>query len=462
MKLDFGPFGGDSGGAPSNGTPHSQPSRFSQRLLQRYLTHRLKVRPLDDARDTVRTGVVAALLFFGLFLAAALFAPMSGAAVAEGQVTVSGDRIVIQPEDSALIAELLVEEGQVVREGQPLVRMNGMRSGARLRQAQARRDALRAVEARLIAERDGLDQVPFPADLAQRASDPAALAAMRAQQAIFARRQVILAADRTVSDAQLSAAAARRVATARQLALIEDELAGLRQLLARGFATRTRVRTLERTEAELQAEMVGGATATTEAEMNRRRTRDGQIVEVVTQLSQVQDQLAQINPELDVTRYEADRNVLRAPVSGRVAGVAQVGAGSVVSGGQTLMQVLPAGRALIVEARIKPEDIDDVQLGAEAHVRFTSANPRGRSSFTGRVVRLSPIQVTPEGGAANGGAGFFRAQIALDDPALAERNNIPLQPGLPATINITTARRSLWDYLMAPLSDAMNRSMREE
>ena len=443
MKLDFLPFGGGQ----------ALPRRWIERRMRR-----LEVQPLDDARPAIRTGVIAAGIFFGLFVLFALLAPISGAAIAEGEVTVTGNRLLIQPEGTGIVSEILVREGQLVRPGQPLVRLNGVRSGARLRQAQARRDALRALEARLIAERDGARQLLFPPDLAARSADPIAAGAMRAQLALFERRRPVLDADRTITDARLAAAEARRQATSRQLALIEEELTDIRSLYRRGFARKTTLFALERTAAELRANLAGGSASVTVAEMNRTRTGNGQVVDIVQQLARVQEQLAQADPELDINRYAADRDLLRSPVAGRVSGIAQIGPGTVVGGGRTLMEVVPVGRALIVEARIRPEDVDDVRVGQEASVHFASVNPHGRSAFTGHVVTLSPNRISD----GRGGQPYFRAQIALDDTAGAAREGVALQPGLPASVHITTQRRTLFDYLFAPLSDAVSRSFREE
>jgi HlyD family type I secretion membrane fusion protein len=443
MKLDFLPFGGGQ----------ALPRRWIERRMRR-----LEVQPLDDARPAIRTGLIAAGIFFGLFVLFALLAPISGAAIAEGEVTVTGSRLLIQPEGTGIVSEVLVREGQLVRPGQPLVRLNGLRSGARLRQAQARHDALRALEARLIAERDGAERLTFPNELASRSADPIAAGAMRAQQALFIRRQPILKADRTITEARLAAAEARRVASRTQLTLIEEELGDIRYLYRRGFARKTTLHALERSAAQLRADIAGGEAATTEAEMNRIRTGNGQLVDIVQQLARVQEQLAQADPELDLTRYAADRDLLRSPVAGRVSGIASVGPGTVVSGGRTLMEVVPSGRALIIEARIRPEDVDDVRVGQEATVRFSTVNPHGRSTFTGRLVTLSPTRISD----GRGGQPYFRAQIALDDMAGAAREGVALQPGLPASVHITTQRRTLFDYLFAPFGDALSRSFREE
>jgi HlyD family type I secretion membrane fusion protein len=446
MKLDFPHFGGGGAALPL-------PKRIIERRMRR-----LDVRPLDDASRAIRVGLIGAGLFFGLFLLFALVVPISGAAIATGEVSVSGARLVIQPASTGIVARILVREGQPVKAGQPLVQLNGVKSGASLKQAQARRDALRATEARLIAERDGAAQLIFPADLAQRSADPTARDAMAAEQALFARHKAVNDADRGISSAQLDAARARVAASEKQLALIQDELGDYRRLYARGYARLTTVRSLERNQAQLQADVLAGRATVEQAELSLRKTTDGQMMNLLADLKQVQDQLAQVNPQLDVSRYYADLDLMRAPVNGRVAGVASVGPGTVVSGGRTLMELVPDGRALIIEAQVKPTDIDDVRLGTEAIVRFPSVNPHGLSAFRGRVITLSPTRI----GQDNGATGYYRAQIVIDDPAAMRRAGVQLQPGLPASVNIKTKNRTLMDYLLAPFSDAMSKSFREE
>lgn len=448
MKLEFPGFGGFG-----NGAALPLPRRFIERRMRR-----LDVRPLDDASRPIRIGLIGAAIFFGLFFVFALFVPISGAAIATGEVSVSGAKLVIQPASSGIVAQILVREGQAVVPGQPLVRLNGVRSGAQLRQAQAKRDALRAAEARLIAERDGKEQLLFPADLAQRWDDPVARDAMSSQRALFDKHRAVLGADRGISGSQLEAARAKLVAAEKQLGLIRDELADYRKLYAKGFARKTTIRSLERTEAQLLAETLTGKAAVEQAELAQGKTNDGQQLALLSELREVQDQLAQIEPQLDISKYYADLDLMKAPVAGRVSGVAQVGPGTVVSGGRTLMEIVPDGRALIVETQVKPQDIDDVRLGTEAIVRFSSVNPHGQSAFKGKVITLSPARIGQEGGQP----GYYRAQVMLEDPDAVRRAGIELQPGIPASVNIKTKNRTLIDYLLAPFSDAMSKSFREE
>ena len=442
MKLDFLSLGGGATPVP-------------RAAIERQM-RRLDIKPLDHAGRTIRIGLIAATAFLLLFAAYAALAPISAAAIAEAEVSVSGDKVVIQPVSGGIVTQVLVREGQRVRAGQPLVRLNGVRSGAALAQAQARRDALRALEARLIAERDGRDALTFPPDLTGRGSDPTVAAVMTNQRRIFAQRAPVLGADRATVTQDLAAARARQAASAQQLALIRDELGDYRMLYRRGFARKTTIRSLERTEAQLTADTLSGQAAVAQAEIAARRVRDAQGLDLSSQLAQVQEQLAQVTPQLDVSRYAADQDVIRAPAAGRVSGITPMGAGMVVGGGRTLMEVVPDGRALIIEARVKPQDIDDVRIGQKAIVRFASVNPHGKTAFAGRVVTLSPARVD------QGGQSYYKAQVTLDDPAQARREGLTLQPGIPASVNIKTRERSLFSYLFAPLTDAISRSFREE
>lgn len=445
MKLDFLPLGSGDGKPGLPGFDLFKPRKPGPRAL-------------DDASHIIRIGVIAAGAFFGLLLLFSLLAPISGAAVAPGEVTTSGTRIVIQPAVGGVVSEVLVSEGQRVQAGQPLVRLNGVRSTAAAQQAQAKRDALRALQARLIAERDMLDRVPFPPDLTRRSGDPAAASAMATQSAIFARRRDVTGADRAIAGTERDTAEAQRIAADRQLALINDELQGIRGLYRRGYARKTQVRALERAQAELQGQRANAATAVARADLQSARLANTQVMDIASQLGKVEEQLAQVDPALRVTRYDAERDTMRSPIAGRVSGVARIGQGSVLGAGQTMMEVVPAGRALIVEARVAPGDVDDVRVGMPATLRFTTVNPRGASTIEGRVATLSPTRIAEQ----QGGEGYFRAQIVIADPQRLADAGLDLRPGLPVIVHIKTRSRTLFDYLFTPLEDALSGGFREE
>ncbi|MFC3711671.1 HlyD family type I secretion periplasmic adaptor subunit [Sphingoaurantiacus capsulatus] len=442
MKIDFSPFRGGT---------QSAPRRYIDRRMRQ-----LEIEPLDYSRRINRLGIGVVLSFVLIFVVYGLVAPISSAALASGEVSQRGDKLMVQPQTSGVVSRVFVREGQTVRAGQPLIWLDGVRMSAKLRQTEARYDALAATEARLLAQRDGSSNISFPTDLLARQAGPELRAILDAERATWRRESEIRRADRQMIEIRLASSRAQQRATERQLSLINDELTGYRELYDKGFARKTTVRALERTQAQLEAERATGAGAIAQAQAEHRRILDAQMLETVSQLAEVRSQLAQVSPDLAVTRYDSDQHVLRAQANGRVSGVVDLGPGMVVTSGSTLMEIVPDRRDLIVNARISPNDIDDVRVGQEATVRFSTVNPHGQTAFKGRVVSLSPDRVGDDATA------HFRAQIALDDPAGARREGVTLQPGIPASISVKTKERTLFDYLFSPLTDAMSRSLREE
>jgi HlyD family type I secretion membrane fusion protein len=412
---------------------------------------------LDDARGPVKLGLIAIGIFFVGFLLWAAFAPLSGAATASGVVTVAGDRQKIQAAAGGVVSEVLVREGQAVRAGQILVRLNGVASGARLDQTDARRVALIAAQARLVAERDDADRIAFPQDLLFRQGEPVVAQAMRNQTALFDRRKAVIDAERRISEGRVTAGSAQAVGARQQLVLIRQELADVERLHRQGYAPISRVRALQRARIDLEAEVAATAVGAEEARLTGLRQEADRAGQTIDQLRVVQDSLAQVNPEMRITTQGAERDLLRAPFAGRVVGLNGAGPGSVLGSGEAVMEVLPSERALLVEARIKPQDVDDVHVGSHATVRLSSVNPHGRSSFDGTVTTLSADRLTDP----QTGEGYFLVLIALNPEQLASAD-VDLQAGLPATVNVTTERRSFLDYLLRPLGDAFSGAMREE
>lgn len=430
-------------------------AQSTRRFIDRRM-RQLDIEPLDQAQGTIKTGLIVAGAFVGIFMVFGIVAPFSSAAVAPGEIVTEGDPLVVQPIESGIVTQLLVHEGQRVQKGQPLVRLDPLRAGASLSQLMARRDSLLAAEARLLAERDGASVLLFPAELTRRAGDPSVSAILIAERAQFARRGEIRAADRALNRTQLVSARAQAIAVGRQQALIGDELSSYRELYDQGFARKTTVRSLERSAAGLTADRATGLAAIDQARLTSARTIDTQIVDVTAQLDQVRQQLSQVEPQLTIAQDVADRGLLRAPADGRVSGVARLGPGTTVGGGKTLMALVPNRAGLVADVSVKPGDIDDVRIGQPATLRFATVNPHGKTSFQGHVVRLSPDRV------GEGPASGYRARIRLDDPAKARREGLTLQPGVPVSANIKTRDRSLFDYLFSPLIDATSRAFRSE
>lgn len=412
---------------------------------------------LDDSRKLVRFGLIVLFGFFGVLLVWAALAPLNGAAVASGVVTVAGNRQGLETLNGGVVEEVLVREGQQVDAGQVLIRMNGLAAGGKYQQTQAQKDALRAAEARLIAERDNAPELQAPEELRARQFEPAVSQALANQRALFDSRKKVFDADRGIYNARVQHARSEADSPSQQLRYVREQVAGMRALYNRGFAPKSSVFELERLRVELEAQEVSGAAKVAEAELLAAKAEQERVASVVDQLRLVQDQLQQVDPDLAVARYNAERDVVRAPLAGAVVDLARLAPGSIIGSGEKVMDILPNRRGLIVEAKIKPEDIDDIRVGSVADVRFTTVHPRRPSKVTGTVTTLSADRLTDQAT----GAGYYLAYIALDASDL-KGDDLTLTAGLPATVNVRTAKRSLLSYIFDPLFDAFAGAGRQE
>ncbi|CAN5241971.1 HlyD family type I secretion periplasmic adaptor subunit [soil metagenome] len=412
---------------------------------------------LDDSRKLVRFGLIVLVGFFGVLLIWAALAPLNGAALASGVVTVAGNRQNLQTLNGGVVEEVLVREGQQVKAGQVLIRMNGLAAGGKYQKTQAQKDALRAAEARLIAERDNAPEMQIPQELQPRQFELAVSQALANQRALFDSRKKAFDADRGIYDARVRQARSEADSPYQQLRYVREQVAGMRTLYNRGFAPKSSLFELERLRVELEAREVSGAAKVAEAELLAAKAEQERIGEAVDQLRLVQDQLQQVDPDLAAARYNAERDVVRAPLAGAVVDLARLAPGSIIGSGEKVMDILPSGRGLVVETKIKPEDIDDVHVGSQADVRFTTVHPRGPSKVTGTVTTLSADRLTDPAT----GAGYYLAYIALDTADL-KGDDLALTAGLPATVNVRTADRSVLSYIFAPLLDAFSGGGTEE
>ena len=299
--------------------------------------------------------------------------------------------------------------------------------------------------------------IRWPADFATRRNEPSVDEAIRNQTALFESRKRAFTADHLSEEAQGATARVKVDGPRRQLAFVNERVDGMRSLYRRGFAPKSVLYELEAAKVQLETEIAAGQIELQRAELAAGRSNEGRLGEVLNELRLIQAELQQVGPSLDTVRFAAERDTVRAPVDGAVADMARAAPGSILSPGQKLMDVLPSGRALIVEARIRPEDVDDVRVGSHADVRFTSVNPRGMSKIGGRVTTLSADRLTD----ASTGVGYYLAYIALDSEQV-ERSGMTITAGLPASVNIKTRDRSFLDYLLAPLTDSFAKAGREE
>lgn len=418
--------------------------------------------PDGDYRRPVRLGL--AILAFGLggFLLWAALAPLDEGVPAAGIVAVESKRKRVDHLTGGIIERILVREGQVVAEGEPLLELNAVQAKAALDAVEGEWQIAAATAARLEAERSGARAIDFPKALLDVAADGRAAAAMRAQSELFRSRRDALAGElaiirESVRGLELQLKSLERVMEGRalQIRLFTEQYESFRKLHAEKFVSRNQLIDIERQLAEVQTRQ--GEDLARIAEVNARlselRMRGAQREveyrrEVESQYAEVQRALSTLVERRTAQRDTVDRLVLRAPVGGAVVDLAFFTVGGVVRPGDRIMDIVPEGDELVIEAQVPPQYIDRLVRGQSADVHFDAYMSRAdRPVLTGTVQVVSADALAdPRTGIA-----FYALRVSVPGTELRRLGDIRVQPGMQATVMVKTGERSLLTYLTRPL-----------
>ena len=433
----------------------------------------------DDGRREIMAGWGIAAAFFVLFLGWAAFARLDQAAYAQGEVTVEGHRQSVQHKEGGIISALNIKEGQKVQEGQVLIALAGTDAQAQESALAAQVYGLKAEQARLRAEQFGAGAITWPVEFATLKGDDlvAAQNAQKVQQTQFETRLAALSSQKKVLgqkavelEQQVQGYKRQVEATDEQTRLIGEELKEVKSLAAEGFAPQTRVRSLQRNQAELggqrgqyasgiaQAQEQVGETKLQSLQLDKQRDDD-----VATRLRDVGFQLNDAEPKLRAAQDALAREQVRSPASGTVVGLSVFTVGGVIAPGQKLMDIVPTDAGLVIEARINPQDADDIKVGQEAEVKFPSLHDRSLPVLKGTLTKLSADSFVDD----KTGQRYFTAEATVPEATLerlklAENGQFHLKPGLPAQVLIPLRKRTALQYMTQPLTEAVWRSFREK
>jgi HlyD family secretion protein len=431
----------------------------------------------DPGRE-IRLGTIVAVLFFVLFLGWAAFMPLDAGVNAAGQIAVSGNRQSVQHRDGGVVTAIHVREGQHVRSGDVLIELSAPELRASERALTSDYLTLLAQRARLLAERAGKHDFAPPPEFAslspadreiadqvmqlQRSEMHARSGAISAQQSVLGQR-----AQQLVQ--QQSGYVKQRQALIEQQRLIGEELAGLKSVAEKGFASMNRVRALERAQADLKgqeaqmiAQYAGAGEGIGETRMQSLSVSRDRLEQVENDLKETQSKLSETLPKLVATREQLERSQVRAPATGQVVGLQVFTVGGVVAAGQKLMDIVPDGRELVIQAQLSPSDADDAFQGQEAQIRFVSVHNRSLPLFTGRVRTVSADSFNDE----KTGRSYFRVEIVVPEAELNRVRSVlgngELRPGLPVDAVLKVRKRTALQYLLEPLTGALWRSGHED
>lgn len=422
--------------------------------------------PQPPRRVMWAVGIALALLVGWVALA-----PLDEGVPAAGQVVVDTRPKPVQHLTGGIVLQVLVKEGEAVKSGQPLVRLDTAATAAVHEAVRQRYYALRAAQGRLEAERDGRVQIRWHADLTAQGA-VAAQAHMQTQATLMRSRRLALDAELSAlaesaraQQALLVSSDAMLQGRQSQLGLIEEELGNTRPLVLAGYAPRNRLLELQRQQAEAQtlmAELRGQRERAQRAlaEIGQRRLqRQSEFQrDVQQQLSEVLRDVDADAQRLSAAEQEAQRTEIVAPVAGHVLGLAVQSAGSVVQPAQKLMDIVPDGEGLLIEARVQPHLADRIRVAQPVDVRFTAFSHTPQLLLKGEVVSLSADALFDPATQAS----YFLARVSLAPDAATVLGSRNLVPGLPAEVVFKTGERSLLTYWLHPLVKRLATSMKEE
>jgi HlyD family type I secretion membrane fusion protein len=417
-----------------------------------------------------RIGIAVIAAFVATFVLWSAWAPLSGAAIAAGNLKAEGNRQTVQHPYGGVVKQLLVKEGDRVTKGQVLVVLSDSEPRAKLDVLLTEDGALKATEARLIAERDGQPKPDFDEVFAVHGRSPATVQAAASEKAILAarRRQYDAEVDalrRRIDQfrEQAAGATARVEGATRQAALVNEELTGARELAKSGYTPRTRVMALERSLAQFESErgvaeadIAKAQQAIGEAEVEIAKLERKRITDIATELRSTQSKIAELAPKIDAARDVLDRTEVTAPATGSVVALSVFTEGGVIQPGAKLLDIVPAEDSLIAEGRLLLSEVDEVRAGRAADIRLTSLPRNERPIIRGEVMTVSADRLTDD----RTGQGYYAVRARLD-PADVRKAHVDLQSGMPVEIVMPTRARTLAAYLVGPLLDEMSNAFRE-
>jgi epimerase transport system membrane fusion protein len=424
-----------------------------------------------DDKPVRLIGFIILFVMIGIFGTWSFIAPIDSSALATGVVAVKSHRKTIQHLEGGIVSEINVGDGDLVEVGQTLLTLDGTQVKAQIKILQGQYISAAAIGARLDAERQNATKVFFPIEL-KELKDSRVQETIEGQAQIFMARRNSLQGELSILKQRIGQLGLKikgyetqQESKHKLLFSYAEEIEDLRNLLANGFTDKKRLRELERQHTQTNSEIAGSIIEIASTRMQQGET-ELQILqterkfqeEVATQLEEVNAELFSITEQLVVAGDKVQRSVIVAPVKGMILGMSAHTQGGVIGAGQAVLDIVPEDEELIIDVQVAPLDIDRIQIGTSAEVRFSAFNSKTTPVMEGKVQTISADSLQDQ--VTN--MPYYQAKIELTPESYMHLGGLVLIPGMPAEVFINTGKRTLFEYLMQPLSDAFARSFIEE
>jgi HlyD family secretion protein len=423
-------------------------------------------------RQHLIVGLAVVALLAGGLGGWASTAQISGALIAPGSIVVESNVKKVQHPTGGVVGELRAHDGDVVKSGDVVVRLDDTVTKASLAIVTKNLDGLWARAGRLEAEQRGLDKITFPPMLLDRAADPDVKAVMASEAKLFEVRvngrvgqKAQLRERITQLNEEIAGLTAQEKAKDQEISLVEKELIGVRDLYDKHLVQMSRLTTLERDAARLSGEraqfIASRAQAKgkiTETELQIIQVDKDMVSDVSKDLRETNDKIGEF-VERKVTAEDQLRRVdIRAPQDGMVLQSSVHTVGGVITAGDAIMLIVPQADDLQVEAKVNPQDIDKLQVGQKTVLRLSAFNQRTTPELNGAVTRVSPDVTTDQ----RTGQSYYTIRVSMPPEEVARLGDVKLIPGMPVEAFVQTGERTLLSYLIKPLSDQLMRAFREK
>jgi len=429
------------------------------------------IKVIIDDKPIRIIGLIVLLSTLGVFGVWAYLAPIEGAALASGFVVVKSHKKTVQHLDGGIVSQLLVKDGDIVKEDDLLLTLDGTENKAQLEIAHGQYVTLAAQVARLETERDGKQAISYP-DTIDDLEDHRIIEARKTEDQLFLARKNAHEGEMAVLkqrvgqlNSKMDGLKGQRNSKQELVASFSEEVRDLKELLAEGFADKQRLRDVERnfmTEngeiSALSSEIASSQIQIGETKLEILQLEKKFQEDVSGKLSEVQADLYDVTQRMLATKDKVLRIDIKAPVSGRVMGLAVHTLGGVILPGHPILDIVPQKEELIVEAQVSPLDIDRVSVGLVAEVRFTAFKQALTPVIEGKVITLSADRLVEE----KSGTPYYQALIELTPESYQKMTHLELIPGMPVEVLINTGERTVFEYLTKPINNAFARAFIED
>ena len=430
----------------------------------------------QGARHSIRlhliVGLAIVVVLAGGLGGWASTAQISGALIAPGSVVVESNVKKVQHPTGGVVGEVLAHDGDLVKTGDVVVRLDDTVTKANLAIVTKNLDGLWARGARLQAEQQGLDKLVFPPQLVERASDPDVKNVMASESKLFEVRttgrvgQKSQLRERVAQlNEEIGGLQAQESAKDKEIALVEKELVGVKSLYDQHLVQLTRLTTLERDAARLTGERAQYISSRaqakgkiTETELQIIQVDKDMVSEVSKDLRETNDKIGEFVERKVTAEDQLRRTDIRAPQDGMVLQSTVHTVGGVITAGDAVMMIVPQSDDLQVEAKVNPQDIEKLQIGEKTLLRFSALNQRTTPELNGAVIRVSPDVTTDQ----RTGQSYYTIRVSMPPEEVARLGEAKLIPGMPVEAFVQTGDRTMLSYLIKPLSDQLMRAFREK